>query len=58
MPKKAEPVRIWPVPGRFILGVPAIEQELPADEAAALVETGAFAYEPEPAEQAAEAEEN
>lgn len=46
MAKKSEPVRVYPVPGYFILGVPDVEQELPADEAAALVETGAFTFDP------------
>lgn len=39
-------VRIYPVPGAFILGIPTLEQDCPADEAERLVATGAFVYQP------------
>lgn len=54
---KGELVTIYPDHGperHFLLGVPAVEQSLPVDEAEALVATGAFTYDPPPAESAPE----
>lgn len=46
MSKKADLVTIHPVPGYFVLGVATTTHELPSDEAAALVATGAFTFDP------------
>lgn len=48
---KNDQVTIYPVAGRWLDGVPTIEQKLDKDEADALIETGAFTAEkpPEPA---------
>ena len=44
-------VHVYPVPGHWLPGVPAIEQDVKdEEEAAALVATGAFTLEP-PAEE-------
>lgn len=42
-------VHLWPVPGYFLLGVPAVECEVEPARAAELVETGAFTDQPPPA---------
>lgn len=39
-------VHIWPVPGAWLPGIPAAEQDVPEKEAARLVATGAFSLEP------------
>jgi hypothetical protein len=39
-------IRLWPVPGRFLLGVPAVECEVDPERAAELVATGAFTDQP------------
>lgn len=41
-PSKPRLVRIIPVPGRFLTGVPAIEQEVPKERAEELIATAAF----------------
>lgn len=45
-------VRIYPVPGHFLLGVPAVVQDVDPKTAALLVEHGAFSYDPSPDEPA------
>lgn len=47
-------VKVFPVAGRFVMGVPHIEQEVESDQAEYLVETGAFALRPDPAAAAPE----
>lgn len=51
-------VRVFPVPGHWLPGVPAVEQDVKEEEAAELVATGAFSLEPpdEPVEPAEEEE--
>lgn len=47
---KAKEVHVYPVPGNWLPGVPAAEQDVTEEEAAALVATGAFSLDP-PAEE-------
>jgi hypothetical protein len=49
----SKPVTVYPVPGCFIPGVPAVPTTTTPEEAESLVSTGAFTYEPPAAEQAA-----
>jgi len=42
-------VKVFPVAGRFLMGVPHVEQEVEPDQADYLVETGAFAFKPDKA---------
>lgn len=44
--RKQMDVHVYPVPGRWLPGVPAVEQDVQEDEAAALVATGAFTLDP------------
>jgi len=44
-------VRIYPVPGNWLPGVPATEQDVSKKEAEELVATGAFTLDPPPAEE-------
>lgn len=54
--RKSMTVHVYPVPGCWLPGVPAAEQDVSEEEAEALVATGAFTLEP-PAEPVAPAEE-
>jgi len=56
--KQAMTVHVYPVPGHWLPGVPAIEQDVKEEEAATLVASGAFSLEPpdEPVEPAEEEE--
>ena len=51
-------VHVYPVPGHWLPGVPAVEQDVKEEEAATLVASGAFSLEPpdEPVEPAEEEE--
>lgn len=45
-----ELVRLLPVPGRFLNGIPAVEHDCDPDEAVFRVQSGAFTYaQPAPA---------
>lgn len=44
--RKAVSVRIYPVPGNWLPGIPAAEQDVSKEEAEELVATGAFTLEP------------
>ena len=44
--------RIFPVPGRFIPGIPHVEQDVADEIAEYLVAQGAFTYDPPPSEAA------
>lgn len=48
--RNAMDVHVYPVPGHWLPGVPAAEQDVSEEEAAALVASGAFTLEP-PAEE-------
>ena len=41
-------VLVYPVPGRFLLGVPAAPQSVPKADAERLVASGAFTEDPPP----------
>lgn len=56
--KKQADVTVYPVEGRFLVGVPATETSCDPGEAEILVATGAFTYQPpEPQEPEPEPEE-
>ena len=56
--RKRMSVHVYPVPGHWLPGVPAVEQDVKEEEAATLVASGAFNLEPpdEPVEPAEEEE--
>jgi hypothetical protein len=45
---KLATVHLWPVPGRFLMGVPTVECDVDPLTAAHYVKTGAFTDEPPP----------
>jgi hypothetical protein len=53
MPKADRGITVYPVPGFYVLGVPAVPTTTTPEEAESLVSTGAFTYEPPPAAEAA-----
>ena len=58
MRKPMSSTHVYPVPGCWLPGVPAIEQDVSKKEAEELVATGAFTLEPPPEDEpAAPAEE-
>lgn len=55
--RKSMPVHVYPVPGHWLPGVPATEQDVKdEEEAAALIATGAFSLDPPAEEPVAPAE--